>query len=75
MDAVIDKHKDERLALQKRHKNEKADVRVREIRAVAQEEFQSDLDLLRFIEETSNDIFNAVLLDEEKSDEGLKGKA
>ena len=75
LDAVIDKHKDERLALQKRHKNEKADVRVREIRAVAQEEFQSDLDLLRFIEETSNDIFNAVLLDEEKSDEGLKGKA
>ena len=75
LDAVIDKHKDERIALQKRHKNEKADVRVREIRAVAQEEFQSDLDLLRFIEETSNDIFNAVLLDEEKSDEGLKGKA
>ena len=75
LDAVIDKHKDERLALKKRHKNEKADVRVREIRAVAQEEFQSDLDLLRFIEETSNDIFNAVLLDEEKSDEGLKGKA
>ena len=75
LDAVIDKHKDERIALQKRHKNEKADVKVREIRAVAQEEFQSDLDLLRFIEETSNDIFNAVLLDEEKSDEGLKGKA
>jgi len=75
LDAVIDKHKDERIALRKRHKNERADVRVREIRAVAQEEFQSDLDLLRFIEETSNDIFNAVLLDEEKSDEGLKGKA
>ena len=44
-------------------------------RAVSREEFQSDLDLLRFIEETSNDIFNGVLLDEAKSNEGLKVKA
>jgi hypothetical protein len=75
LDAVIDKHRDERLTLQKRHRAEKADVRVREIRTAATEEFENDSDLLRFIEETANDIFNAVLLDEEKSNAGLKGKS
>lgn len=75
LDAVTDKHKDERIALQKRQKNEKADVRVREIRADAQEEFASDLELISFIESTADDIFDSVTLNEEKILESLQAKA
>jgi len=39
------------------------------------EEFDSDSALLAFIEETTKDIHNQVMLDEEKSNEGLKDKA
>ena len=39
------------------------------------EEFDTDAALLRFIEETTNDIYDSILLDEERSNEGLKDKA
>jgi hypothetical protein len=39
------------------------------------EEFDTDAALLRFIEETTNDIYDSILLDEDKSNEGLKDKA
>jgi len=54
----------------------KLDKRFRAFRAKKLvEEFDTDEALLRFIEETTNDIYDSVLLDEEKSNEGLKDKA
>ena len=75
LDAVIDKHKDERLSQVKRHKEERADVRVREIRAKAQEEFTDEAALINFIEETANDIFDQVTLDEYKIEQSLEAKS
>ena len=75
LDAVIDKHKDERLSQVKRHKEERADVRVREIRAKAQEEFTDESALIKFIEETANDIFDQVTLDEHKIEQSLEAKS
>jgi hypothetical protein len=48
---------------------------LRDIRAKEQEEFDTDEALLRFIEETTNDIYDSILLDEIKSNEGLKDNA
>ena len=75
LDAVIDKHKDERVSQVKRHKEERADVRVREIRAKAQEEFTDESALIKFIEETANDIFDQVTLDEHKIEQSLEAKS
>jgi nicotinic acid mononucleotide adenylyltransferase len=75
LDKVVEKHKDEKYALANRQRAEKADAKIRDIRLKAQEEFETDEALLRFIEETTNDIYDSILLDEEKSNEGLKDKA
>ena len=75
LDAVKEKHKDEKEAMVKRHSTEKTTAKIRDIRAKVQEEFDTDAALLRFIEETTNDIYDSITLDEEKSNEGLKDKA
>tara|TARA_R110001606_G_scaffold230362_1_gene378217 strand:+ start:3 stop:1748 length:1746 start_codon:yes stop_codon:yes gene_type:complete len=77
-------HKDERNNLSREHEREMDGLLTRELRKKVRsinrpetrnEEFECDADLISFIEETSNDIFNQVLLDEEKGNEGLKKKA
>jgi len=77
-------HKDERNNLSREHEREMDGLLTRELRKKVRsinrpetrnEEFDCDADLISFIEETSNDIFNQVLLDEEKGNEGLKKKA
>ncbi len=72
-------HKDERSNLSKEHEREMDGLLTRELRKkitqVNKEEFQSDKDLIAFIEETTNDIFDQVELDEAKGNEGLKKKA
>ena len=72
-------HKDERQNLSKEHEREMDGLLTRELRKkitqVNKEEFQSDKDLIAFIEETTNDIFDQVELDEAKGNEGLKKKA
>jgi len=75
LDDAIEKHKSEREAMVKRQAAEKITAKVRDLRANAKEEFDTDAALLRFIEETTNDIYDSILLDEEKSNEGLKDKA
>ena len=72
-------HKDERGNLSKEHEREMDGLLTRELRkkitSINKEEFESDKDLIAFIEETTNDIFDQVMLDEEKGNEGLKKKA
>ena len=72
-------HKDERSNLSKEHEREMDGLLTRELRkkitSINKEEFESDKDLIAFIEETTNDIFDQVMLDEEKGNEGLKKKA
>ena len=72
-------HKDERSNLSKEHEREMDGLLTRELRKkitqVNKEEFQSDKDLIAFIEETTNDIVDQVTLDEAKGEEGLKKKA
>jgi len=72
-------HKDERSNLSKEHEREMDGLLTRELRKkitqVNKEEFQSEKDLIAFIEETTNDVFDQVELDEAKGNEGLKKKA
>ncbi len=72
-------HKDERQNLSKEHEREMDGLLTRELRkkitSINKEEFESDKALIDFIEETTNDIFDQVTLDEAKGDEGLKKKA
>jgi nicotinic acid mononucleotide adenylyltransferase len=72
-------HKDERGNLSREHEREMDGLLTRELRkkitSINKEEFESDKDLIAFIEETTNDIFDQVMLDEEKGNEGLKKKA
>ena len=75
-------HKDERQNLKRDHEREMDGLLTRELRKKVRqvnnnpvEEFISDSDLISFIEETSNDILDQVLLDEAKGEEGLKKKA
>jgi len=72
-------HKDERQNLSKEHEREMDGLLTRELRkkitSINKEEFESDKALIDFIEETTNDIFDQVILDEAKGNEGLKKKA
>lgn len=72
-------HKDERQNLAKEHEREMDGLLTRELRKkitqVNKEEFKSDKDLIAFIEEATNDVYDQVMLDEEKGNEGLKKKA
>jgi len=55
-------------------RNKKAEPDLEEVDSI-HEEFLDDRSLLAFIEATAEDIRNQVLLDEEKSEEGLKSKS
>jgi len=72
-------HKDERENLSKEHEREMDALLTRELRkkitSINKEEFDTDDALIQFIEETTNDIFDQVSLDEAKGNEGLKKKA
>ena len=72
-------HKDERQNLSKEHEREMDGLLTRELRkkitSINKEEFDNDKALIQFIEETTNDIFDQVSLDEAKGEEGLKKKA
>ena len=72
-------HKDERENLSKEHEREMDSLLTRELRkkitSINKEEFDTDDALIQFIEETTNDIFDQVSLDEAKGNEGLKKKA
>ena len=72
-------HKDERQNLSREHEREMDGLLTRELRKkitqVNKEEFKSDKDLIAFIEEATNDVYDQVMLDEEKGNEGLKKKA
>ena len=72
-------HKDERRNLSKEHEREMDGLLTRELRkkitSINKEEFDNDKALIQFIEETTNDIFDQVSLDEAKGEEGLKKKA
>lgn len=75
LDVATEKHKSEKVAMVQRHSRERAAAKIRDIRTTASEEFDTDEALLRFIEETTDDIRGSLLLDEEKSAGGLKDKA
>ena len=72
-------HKEERQNLSKEHEREMDGLLTRELRkkitSINKEEFDNDKALIQFIEETTNDIFDQVSLDEAKGEEGLKKKA
>ena len=72
-------HKDERQNLSKEHEREMDALLTRELRkkitSINKEEFDTDKALIDFIEETTNDIYEQVTLDEAKGNEGLKKKA
>lgn len=74
-------HKSERENLKREHENEVDNLKTRglrmQIRKINTEEveFESDFDILNMIEEISYEINESILLDEEKSEEGLKTKA
>jgi hypothetical protein len=76
-----DQHKSERETLKREHEREMDAIKTRGLRTTIRKinteeiEFENDLDLLNMIEEVSKEIHESILLDEEKSDEGLKAKA
>lgn len=77
VDKVRDDHKDERTSMKKRHKDELIDAKMRELRQKAQEQIDitDDAELVEWIDMISDDLFNSVDLQEQKSIEALKAKA
>lgn len=76
-------HKNERTQMKDEHEREMDSLLARELRRKASslkneefvEEFNSDSELIAFIEEVAQDISESIDLDEAKSMEGLKKKA
>lgn len=72
-------HAKERENLSREHESEMDGLKARglrqQIRDLRKEEFDTDADLLAFIEEVAHDINESLDLDEEKSLDGLKKKA
>lgn len=82
--AMQGQHKKEREKLSQEHEREMDRVKTRVLRKQIQklrkeeayyEEFESDADVLEFIEQTANDIWESIELEEEKNENGLKAKA
>ena len=73
---VRDDHKSDRENMKRRHKDEILDAKRRDLqRQAAQEEFNTDQEILEWLDVLADELFTSVELDEAKSDDALKKKA
>jgi len=72
-------HKDERESMSREHERAMDALQTRElrkkVRQINKEEFTDESALINFIEETANDIFDQVTLDEHKIEQSLEAKS
>jgi nicotinic acid mononucleotide adenylyltransferase len=72
-------HKDERENMSREHERSMDALQTRElrkkVRQINKEEFTDESALINFIEETANDIFDQVTLDEHKIEQSLEAKS
>ena len=72
-------HKDERENMSREHERAMDALQTRElrkkVRQINKEEFTDESALINFIEETANDIFDQVTLDEHKIEQSLEAKS
>lgn len=83
VDRVVDQQKNEREGLMKKHRQDRADARVREIKmnlAKANEEtkyvdFETEEEVIGFIDALSEELFTSIAVSEQKEFKALKEKA